>query len=129
VVGAAQIKQFGEIAVDSMIVLNQPLTGPIVYTGEELSIIVGLLSVLSRDYGQALLDTAASLSELVMLDTGGRSQSGSAVPRPTGRCASRALLHQLSRSPSACPLIVILAGPRLTARNYLILHCFLTAPP
>jgi hypothetical protein len=28
------------------------------------------------------------------------------------RCASRALLHELSRSPSACPLIVILAGQR-----------------
>jgi hypothetical protein len=70
VVGAAQIKQFGDIAVDNMIVLNQPLTGPIVYTGEEFSVVVGLLSVMSRDYGQALLDTAASLSDLVMLDAG-----------------------------------------------------------
>lgn len=68
VVGAAQIKQFGDVAVDNMIVLNQPLTGPIVYTGEDFAVVVGLLSVVSRDYGQALLDTAASLSNLVMVD-------------------------------------------------------------
>jgi len=70
VVGAAQIKQFGEIAVDNMIVLNQPLSAPIVYTDEEFSLIVGLLSVRSRDFGQALLDTVSNLSSLALLDTG-----------------------------------------------------------
>jgi hypothetical protein len=70
VVGPLQIKQFGDASLDNIIVLNQPLSGPIVHTGEEFSLTVGLMSVLSQDLGQVMLDTASSVSSLMMADLG-----------------------------------------------------------
>jgi hypothetical protein len=70
VVGPMQIKQFGEAALDNVVALNQPLTGPIVYTGEDFGLTVGLMAVLSQDLGQVMLDTASSVSSIMLLDMG-----------------------------------------------------------
>jgi hypothetical protein len=70
VVGPMQIKQFGDAALDNVVALNQPLSGPIVYTGEEFGLTVGLMAVLSQDLGQVMLDTASSVSSIMLLDLG-----------------------------------------------------------
>jgi hypothetical protein len=70
VVGPMQIKQFGDAALDNVIALNQPLSGPIVYTGEEFGLTVGLMAVLSQDLGQVMLDTASSVSSIMLSDLG-----------------------------------------------------------
>jgi hypothetical protein len=69
-IGPMQIKQFGEAALDNVMVLNQPLSGPVVHTDEEFGLTVGLMSVLSQDLGQVMLDTASSVSSIMMLDIG-----------------------------------------------------------
>jgi hypothetical protein len=69
-VGPTQLKQFGDAGLDNVLALNQPLCGPMVPTGEDFGLAVGLMAVLSQDYAQVLLDTTASVSSLLMIDLG-----------------------------------------------------------
>jgi hypothetical protein len=70
VAGLGQLREFGESNLERVINLNYALTSPIVYTGEDVNMLVGLYSVRGEDTAAGLIELTASLATLAGLATG-----------------------------------------------------------
>ena len=64
VVGPGQLKELGEKNLDRIVNLNQRLSGPTVFRGGDVSVLVGLYSVPGEDASKALVDTVSTVANL-----------------------------------------------------------------
>ena len=64
IAGPAQLRELGDGGLDRIVNLNYRLAGPAPFTGEDLSVLVGLYSVPGQDAAKALIDTVASVASL-----------------------------------------------------------------
>jgi hypothetical protein len=64
IAGPGQLRELGDSNLERIVNLNYRLAGPTVYTGEDLSILIGLYSVPGQDATKALIDTVASVASL-----------------------------------------------------------------
>ncbi|MBV8905971.1 MAG: hypothetical protein JOZ22_20230, partial [Acidobacteriia bacterium] len=64
IAGPGQLRELGDSNLDRIVNLNYRLAGPTPFSGEDLSILVGLYSVPGQGAAKALIDTVASVATL-----------------------------------------------------------------
>jgi hypothetical protein len=65
VAGPGQLQEIGGGNLDRLVVLNSRLAGPTPFTGDDLTVLVGLWSVAGDDAAKALVTTASAISGLL----------------------------------------------------------------
>ncbi|MDQ6944185.1 MAG: hypothetical protein M3169_16930, partial [Candidatus Eremiobacteraeota bacterium] len=73
------LREFGDANLERIINLNYPLTGPIVYTGADVTMLIGLYSVRGEDTARALIDLTASLAAIGGLAVGTAAEAANVV--------------------------------------------------
>lgn len=64
IAGPGQLRELGESHLDRIVNLNHRLAGPTPYTGEDVSMLVGLYSVPGQDAAKALIETVSTFAAL-----------------------------------------------------------------
>lgn len=70
VAGPGQLRELGDVNLERLVNLNQRLAGPMPYTGEDFSIVVGLYAIPGADASKALIDTIGTLAQLAQVGGG-----------------------------------------------------------
>jgi hypothetical protein len=64
VVGPGQLRELGDTNLDRLVNLNQRVAGPIPFSGEDVSLVVGLYAIPGADASKALIDTVGNVAQL-----------------------------------------------------------------
>jgi len=64
VAGPGQLRELGDTNLDRLVNLNQRIAGPIPFTGEDVSIVIGLYAIPGADASKALVDTIGNVAQL-----------------------------------------------------------------
>lgn len=64
VVGPGQLRELGDTNLDRLVNLNQRIAGPMPFSGEDVSIVVGLYAIPGADASKALIDTVGNVAQL-----------------------------------------------------------------
>ena len=70
IVGPGQLKGLGEANLDRIMTFNYPLSGPIPYKGDDITLLVGLYNVPAQDSSEALINTIGMVAGLAGLSLG-----------------------------------------------------------